>query len=275
MKKFIVLVLSLVLMTGALVGCAGDSEQGQTPGPADQTEKLVVGATAKPHAEILEVVKPVLEADGVELEIKEFTDYVLINPALAEGQIDANFFQHIPYLDDYNSQNQADLKWIAKIHNEPMGVYSNTLTDIDSVSDGATVGIPNDATNGGRALMVLESAGLIKLKEGVGVLATEQDIIENPKNIKITMMDAPMLPRALEDLDLCVINSNYALEANLNPVEDSIFMEPKDSPFANVLVVRPEDENKESIQKLAKAMQSPEVKQFLEENYPGSCVPSF
>ncbi|NLM89018.1 MAG: MetQ/NlpA family ABC transporter substrate-binding protein [Syntrophomonadaceae bacterium] len=275
MKKFIVLVLSLVLMTGALVGCSGDNEQGQTPGPADQTEKLVVGATAKPHAEILEVVKPVLEADGVELEIKEFTDYVLINPALAEGQIDANFFQHIPYLDDYNSQNQADLKWIAKIHNEPMGVYSNTLTDIDSVSDGATVGIPNDATNGGRALMVLESAGLIKLKEGVGVLATEQDIIENPKNIKITMMDAPMLPRALEDLDLCVINSNYALEANLNPVEDSIFMEPKDSPFANVLVVRPEDENKESIQKLAKAMQSPEVKQFLEENYPGACVPSF
>ncbi len=274
MKKFIVLVLSLVLMTGALVGCAGDSEQGQTPAP-DQAGKLVVGATAKPHAEILEVVKPILAEEGIELEIKEFTDYVLINPALVEGQIDANFFQHIPYLDDFNSQNQADLKWIAKIHNEPMGVYSNTITDIDSVSDGATVGIPNDATNGGRALMVLESAGLIKLKEGVGVLATEQDIIENPKNIKITMMDAPMLPRALEDLDLCVINSNYALEANLNPVEDSIFMEPKDSPFANVLVVRPEDENKESIQKLTKAMQSPEVKQFLEENYPGSCVPSF
>jgi ABC-type metal ion transport system substrate-binding protein len=126
MKKFVVLVLSLVLMTGALVGCSGDNEQGQTPGPADQTEKLVVGATAKPHAEILEVVKPVLEADGVELEIKEFTDYVLINPALAEGQIDANFFQHIPYLDDYNSQNQADLKWIAKIHNEPMGGYDDS-----------------------------------------------------------------------------------------------------------------------------------------------------
>lgn len=275
MKKFIVLVLSLALMTGALVGCSGgNNDQGQTPEPG-QKEKIVVGATAKPHAEILEVVKPVLEADGIELEIKEFTDYVLINPALAEGQIDANFFQHVPYLEDYNSQNKANLKWIAKIHNEPMGVYSNTLTDINAVSDGATVGIPNDATNGGRALMVLESAGLLKLKEGVGVQATEQDIVENPKNIKITMMDAPMLPRALEDLDLCVINSNYALEANLNPVQDSIFMEPKDSPFANVLVVRPEDENKESIQKLAKAMQSPEVKQFLEENYPDSCVPSF
>jgi len=282
MKKFVVLVLSLVLMTAALVGCSGSSDQGQTPAPGQSQqgqstnkEKLVVGATAKPHSEILEIVKPILAEEGIELEIKEFTDYVLINPALVEGQIDANFFQHIPYLDDFNSQNNANLKWIAKIHNEPMGIYSNTITDINSVKKGATVGIPNDATNGGRALMVLESAGLIKLKEGVGVLATEQDIVENPKKIKITMMDAPMLPRALEDLDLCVINSNYALEANLNPVEDSIFMEPKDSPFANVLVVRPEDENKESIQKLAKAMQSPEVKQFLEENYPGSCVPSF
>lgn len=277
MKKFIVLFLSLVLMTGVLAGCSGDNgtDQGQTPGPADKTQKLVVGATARPHAEILEVVKPVLEADGVELEIKEFTDYILLNPALAEGQVDANFFQHIPYLDDYNSQNQADLKWIAKIHNEPMGVYSKIITDIDDVSNGAAVGIPNDATNGGRALMVLESAGLIKLTEGVGVLATEQDIVDNPKNLKITMMDAPMLPRALEDLEICVINSNYALEANLNPVQDSIFMEPKDSPFANVLVVRPEDENKESIQKLVKAMQSPEVKQFLETNYPDSCVPSF
>ncbi len=274
MKKFIVLLLSLVLMTAALVGCSQNSDQGQAPAP-DQKEKLVVGATAKPHAEILEIVKPKLAEEGIELEIKKFTDYVLINPALVEGQIDANFFQHIPYLEDFNSQNGANLKWIAKIHNEPMGVYSNTITDINAVPDGASVGIPNDATNGGRALMVLESAGLIKLKEGVGVLATEQDIVENPKNIKITMMDAPMLPRALEDLDLCVINSNYALEANLNPVEDSIFMEPKDSPFANVLVVRPEDENKESIQKLAKAMQSEEVRQFLEEKYPGSCVPSF
>ncbi|MFY9119686.1 MAG: MetQ/NlpA family ABC transporter substrate-binding protein [Syntrophomonadaceae bacterium] len=277
MKKLIVLVLSLVLMTAALVGCSGDTgnDQGQTPGPADQTEKLVVGATAKPHAEILKVVKPVLEADGVELEIKEFTDYVLLNPSLKDGEIDANFFQHIPYLDDYNSQNNADLKWIAKIHNEPMGVYSKTLTDVNELSEGAAVGIPNDATNGGRALMVLESAGLITLTEGVGVQATEQDIIENPKKIKITMMDAAMLPRALEDLELCVINSNYALEANLNPVQDSIFMEPKDSPFANVLVVRPEDESKESIQKLVKAMQSPEVKEFLETNYPDSCVPSF
>lgn len=273
MKKWIILTLSLLLVMSALIGCSGNKEEGQAP--ADQSQKIVVGATAKPHAEILEVVKPMLKEQGVDLEIKEFTDYVLLNPALKDGQIDANFFQHVPYLDDYNAQNNADLKWIVKVHNEPMGVYSKKVTDVANLADGATVGIPNDATNGGRALMVLESADLLKLKEGVGVQATEQDIVENPKNIKITMMDAPMLPRALEDLDACVINSNYALEAQLNPVEDSIFMEPKDSPFANVLVVRPADENKEAIQKLAKALQTPEVKKFLEENYQGSCVPSF
>lgn len=272
MKKWFVLLFSLVLIA-ALAGCAGSGDQGQVPD--DKTQKIVVGATSKPHAEILAVVQPLLKEQGVELEIKEFTDYVLLNPSLKDGQIDANFFQHIPYLDDYNAHNNADLKWIVKVHNEPMGVYSNTLTDLNDTPAGATVGIPNDGTNGGRALMVLELAGLLKLKEGAGVQATEQDIADNPKDLKITMMDAPMLPRALEDLDLCVINSNYALEANLNPVEDSIFREPNDSPFSNVLVVRPEDENREAVQKLARALQTPEVKQFLEQKYPDSCVPSF
>ncbi|MGR6835739.1 MetQ/NlpA family ABC transporter substrate-binding protein [Syntrophomonas erecta] len=273
MKRFLVLTLVLLLSISSLVGCAvGNDKDSQ---PSAQADKIVVGATAKPHAEILEVVKPLLAEQGVNLEIKEFTDYALLNPALKDKQIDANFFQHIPYLDDYNAKNNADLKWVVKVHNEPMGVYSKQIDDIGKTADGFTVGIPNDATNGGRALLVLESAGLIKLKQGVGVLATDRDIVENPQNLDIKMMDAPMLARALEDLDLCVINSNYALEANLNPVKDSIFMEPKDSPFANVLVVRAGDENKESVQKLIKALQSPEVKKFLEDNYPDSCVPSF
>ena len=154
-----------------------------------------------------------------------------------------------------------------------MGVYSKKIDSLDKLAKGATVGIPNDATNGGRALMVLESAGLLELKEGVGVTATERDIVKNLLNLEIKMMDAPMLPRALDDLDICVINSNYALEAKLNPVKDSIAMEPKDSPFANVLVVRAEDKDKETVKKLGAALQSPEVKQFLEETYQGACVP--
>jgi len=269
MKRLLV-ILCCLLLVGSLVAGCGNQNAAQ-----DQTTKLVVGCTAKPHAEILEVVKPMLQEQGIELEIKVFTDYVLLNPALKDKQIDANFFQHIPYLDDYNANNDADLVWTTKVHNEPMGVYSKKIDSLDKLADGATVGIPNDATNGGRALMVLEASGVLKLKEGVGVTATERDIVENPKNVEIEMMDAAILPRSLDDLDVCVINSNYALEANLNPVKDSIAMEPKDSPFANVLVVRPEDKDKEAIKKLGAALQSPEVKQFLEDTYQGACVPAF
>jgi len=185
------------------------------------------------------------------------------------------FFQHIPYLEDYNSQNNADLIWTVKVHAEPMGVYSKKIDSLDQLKDGARVGIPNDATNGGRALVVLADAGLIELREDAGITATDRDITSNPKELKIQMMDAPMLARALEDLDICVINSNYAIEADLNPVEDSIFMEAKDTPFANVLTVRPEDKDNEAIIKLGEALQSPEVKKFLEDKYQGSCVPAF
>jgi D-methionine transport system substrate-binding protein len=276
LKKVLVLILSLMILSLGVTGCGNGDKQKDADQPAKtEATKLVVGATAVPHAEILEVVKPLLEKENIDLEIKVFTDYIQLNPALKDGQIDANFFQHIPYLDDYNSKNNADLVWTVKVHNEPMGVYSKRITKLDELQSGAKVGIPNDATNGGRALMVLESAGLIKLKEGVGVNATINDIVENSKNLEIVMMDAAMLPRTLEDADLCVINSNYALEADLNPVEDSIFMEPSDSPFANVLVVRAEDKDNEAIAKLGKALQSPEVKEFLESEYKGSCVPSF
>lgn len=278
-KKVLVLLCCLALLTSAIAGCGGETanNDSQQQGQEGQMEKVVVGCTAKPHAEILEVVKPMLAEQNVDLEIKEFTDYVLINPALKDGQIDANFFQHTPYLDDYNAKNNANLTTVVKVHNEPMGVYSKKIDDLSKLADGSTVAIPNDATNGGRALLVLESAGLIKLKDGVGVTATEADVAENAKDLKIVMMDAPMLPKTLDDktVAIAVINSNYALEANLNPVNDSIFMEPSDSPFANILVVRPEDKDKEVIQKLAKTLQTPEVKKFLEDTYKGACVPSF
>lgn len=277
MKKKLLLIVGAVLLLALAAGCSNKTpppaQTGQPAQPA--AAKVVVGATAKPHAEILEVAKPLLAKEGVDLEIKVFTDYVQLNPALKDKQIDANFFQHIPYLDDYNAKNNANLVWTVKVHNEPMGVYSKKIKNLNELANDAKVGIPNDATNGGRALMVLENAGLLKLKAGVGVTATDKDIVENPKNLKITMMDAAMLPRTLDDAAICVINSNYALEANLNPVRDSLFMEPKDSPFANVLVVRPEDKGKDTIVKLGKALQSPEVKKFLEDTYQGSCVPSF
>lgn len=276
-KKILVLLACTLMLLVAAAGCGKDTAQKNdtdTTTPSE-TIKIVVGATAKPHAEILEVVKPVLAKEGVDMEIKVFTDYVLLNPALKDGQIDANFFQHIPYLDDYNAKNNADLVWTVKVHNEPMGIYSKKIKTLDELKTGDKIGIPNDATNGGRALMVLESAELITLKEGAGVTATNKDIVENPKELEIVMMDAAMLPRTLDDAAICVINSNYALEAGLNPVNDSIFMEPKDSPFANVIAVNPADKDKEAIVKLGKALQSPEVKKFLEDTYEGACVPAF
>lgn len=275
MKKFLVLIGCLIFTAGVLAGCGSKPAAQDTAGDSSAPAKLVVGATAKPHAEILEVVKPLLQKENVDLEIKVFTDYVLLNPALKDKQIDANFFQHTPYLEDYNAKNNANLSWTVKVHTEPMGVYSKKIEKLDTLAAGAKVGIPNDATNGGRALAVLEQAGLLKLKDGAGVTATDKDIVENPKNLGIVMMDAAMLPRALEDLDVCVINSNYALEANLNPVNDSIFTEAKDSPFANILAVRPEDKEKDSIKKLSQALQSPEVKKFIEDNYKGSVIPAF
>lgn len=275
MKRALILVTCLLLLLTSVVGCGNKPAAEGDKNSAPVATKLVVGATAKPHAEILEVVKPLLAKENINLEIKVFTDYAQLNPALKDAQIDANFFQHIPYLDDFNAKNKSDLVWTVKVHNEPMGIYSKKIKTLAEIPNGAKIGIPNDATNGGRALMVLDQAKIIKLKDGVGVTATDKDIVENPKKVVITPMDAAMLPRTLEDTTICVINSNYALEGKLNPSKDAIFSEPKDSPFANVLVVRPVDKEKDAIVKLGKALQSPEVKKFLEDNYADSCVPSF
>lgn len=278
MKKIILLITLILTLSFAIVGCtkSNNNETNSNAGNnSDKMTKIVVGATPNPHAEILNVVKPILAKEGVELEIKEFTDYVTPNTALADKQIDANFFQHVPYLEDFEKKKNVKLVPLVKVHVEPMGAYSKKIKSKDEIKDGATVAIPNDATNEGRALLLLQKEGLIKLKDSNGLTQTPRDIVDNPKHLKIVELEAPQLPRTLQDVDLAIINTNFALEANLNPLKDAIFMEDKDSPYANVLVVRPDNQNDAAIQKLAKALNSEEVKKFIEDKYKGAIVPAF
>lgn len=276
MKKALSIISTLILTVG-LAGCG----QQQAPASATaagsaagSTKKVIkVGATPVPHEEILEQVKPILAKEGYDLQIVEFTDYVTPDTALAEGDLDANFFQHIPYLQEMNKEKNLNLDYTVKVHIEPMGVYSQKITKLDDLKNGATIAIPNDPTNGARALRVLESAGLIKLKSGD--LVSKLDITDNPKNLKIDELDAPQLPRVLGEVDAAVINTNYALQAKLNPTKDALAIESKDSPYANVLAVREEDKNKDYIQALSKALNSPEIKKFIEDKYQGSIIPAF
>ncbi len=264
MKKILSLALSFILAL-AIVGCGGKDSS---------SDKIIkVGATPVPHKEILEKIAPILEKDGFKLEIVEFTDYQLPNAALANKELDANFFQHVPFLDSQNKEKKYDLDYTVKVHLEPLGFYSKKITNIKDLKDGAKIAIPNDPTNEARALRLLESSGLIKVKEGD--LVTVIDITENPKNLKITEIDAAQLPRILVDIDGAVINTNYALAAQLVPTKDALLIETKDSPYSNILAVRKDDKNSEKIKALSKALNSDEVKKFIEEKYNGSIVPAF
>ncbi|SMC47708.1 MetQ/NlpA family ABC transporter substrate-binding protein [Sporomusa malonica] len=273
MKKLSLLFITALLALSTIIaGCGGK----EPPAPSAADKKTVkVGATAVPHAEILNVIKPILEKDGINLVIVEMSDYVRPNIAVAEKELDANFFQHIPYLTKFSAERKLDLTYTAAVHIEPMGIYSKKVKSLNDVQNGAQIGIPNDPTNGGRALALLAKAGLIKLKDGAGVNATVKDITENPKNLKIRELEAPQLPRSLDDVALAVINTNYALEAKLVPAKDALFIEQKDSPYVNILTVRKGDENRPEIQKLTKALTSEEVKKFINEKYQGAIVPAF
>ena len=273
MKKTVWALAGLLALGALVAGCSGEKKEAAQS--SDKKVVLKVGATPVPHAEILNEIKPLLAKDGIDLQIIEFTDYVKPNLSLNDKEIDANFFQHEPYLKKFAADRKLDLVNLVAVHIEPMGVYSKKLKDIKSVPDGAKVAIPNDPANGGRALNILAKAGLIKLKDGVGISATVGDIVENPKNLKITEAEAAMLPRTLDDVDLAVINSNFAMEAKLNPTKDALFIEPKDSPYANIVAVRKGDENRKEIQALKKALTSPEVKKFIEEKYKGAVIPAF
>ena len=266
MRKVLLILLSTLLALSILAGCAKSGSD----------KKIIVGASPTPHAEILEVAKEELESKGYELEIKEFTDYFQPNMTLDSGDLDANYFQHKPYLDDFNAENKTKLVSIAAIHYEPFGIYPGKTQSIDELPDGAQIAVPNDATNEARALLLLEAQGLIKLNPDAGLQATVIDIIENPKNIKIVEIEAAQLARSLPDVDMAVINGNYAIQAGSNAATDALAIEEQSSlaaeTYANIVAVREGDENSEKLKALVDALKSDKVKQFIEEKYQGAVV---
>lgn len=292
MKKLLALTLALVLCLG-LAACGGGtstdtdtntdtSSDADTNGDAaanGETITLTVGATPNPHAEILAQVKDDLAAEGIDLVVKEYSDYVVPNTAVEEGDLDANYFQHTPYMEKFNEENGTHLVSVGKVHYEPMGIYPGLTKTLEELKDGATIAVPNDATNEARALQLLAAQGLIELKEDAGLNATPNDITSNPKNLQFKELEAAMLPQTASEVDLSVINSNFAMEGGMNPATDSLASEDADSEaaqtFANIIAVKEGHENDPAIQALVKALQSDKVKEYIEKTYSGAVVAVF
>ena len=281
MKKLFAILATLALAVFAFAGCGGDQAKSSSSASTTVTSSsgaktLKVGATAVPHAEILEQAKPLLAKEGIDLQIVEFNDYVQPNLALNDKELDANYFQHEPYLKNFiDEHKEVKLVNAAGVHIEPMGIYSHKVKKLDELQDGASIAIPNDPTNGGRSLLLLEKAGLLKLKEGVGEKATVQDIVENPKHLKFQEVEAAQVPRTLDDVDAAIINSNFAMQVPLDPTKDALFIEDSTSPYVNIIAVREGDENRPEIQALIKVLHSDEIKNFINEKYKGAVVPAF
>lgn len=276
--KFTRLFSSVTVAAGlalSLAGCQDKAPEAPAAGAAPKAAVLTIGVSPVPHADIVNFVAPTLKNQGIEVKVVEFSDYVQPNLSLADKELDANFFQHKPYLDEFAESRGLKLESLVAVHIEPMGVYSKSVKKVEDLAEGAKIAIPNDPTNGGRALKVLETAGLIKLKADAGILATPNDIVENPKKLSFLEIEAAQLPRALDDVAAAVINSNFALGANLNPTKDAIAIESKDSPYANIVAIRAGESNREDLQKLKAVLTSPEVKKFLEDKFQGSVVPAF
>ena len=301
MKKTFGVVTSAVLAAASIAGCSGnkaaettaaettaaassaaettaETTAEETTASSGELQKIVVGASPAPHAEILKAANDVLKEKGYELEIKEHVDYIQPNLALESGDLDANYFQHLPYLESFNKENGTNLVSAGAIHYEPFGVYAGKTTSLDELQDGATIAVPNDTTNEARALLLLEAQGLIKLKEDAGLTATKNDIVENPKNLQLYEVEAAQLPRVIGDVDVAVINGNYAIEAGYK-VSDALAVEASDSlaatTYGNVVAVRAGEENDPAIQALIEALTSDEVKAFIESTYDGAVVPLF
>lgn len=283
-RKSISVILAAVLSLSTLAGCASSSPAASAaasnaPSAASSDtalKKIVVGASPTPHAEILKEAAKLLKAKGYDLEIKEFSDYILPNTALNDKQLDANYFQHQPYLTDFNKEKGTDLVSAGAIHYEPFGIYAGKTKALADLKDGATVAVPNDTTNEARALLLLQAKGLIKLKDGAGITATQKDIAENKKNLKFREIEAAQLVRSLQDVDIAIINGNYALQGGLK-VENALAVEASDSlaatTYANIVAVRKGDENRADIKALIEVLKSSEIKTFIKDHFKGAVVP--
>ncbi|WP_369245288.1 MetQ/NlpA family ABC transporter substrate-binding protein [Streptomyces sp. R41] len=271
--KITTAVLAAGALTFGLTACGSDKDSASS----DTSGPLVVAASPTPHAEILDYVKKNLaKKAGLDLEVKEFTDYVTPNTATEDGSVGANYFQNQPYLDDFNKKNGTHIVPVVTVHLEPLGLYSHKVKSADALKSGATIAVPNDSVNEARALKLLAANGIITLKDGVGNEATPADITKNPKNLKFKELEAAQTPRSLDDVDAAVINGNYAIEADLKPAKDALVLESaQNNPYGNFLAVKKGNEDDPRVKKLAKLLTSPEVKKFIEDKYAGSVIPSF
>lgn len=283
MKKIFALILITILALSLLAGCGGakTGNDTQNEGTTKKTATITVGASSTPHAEILAVVKDDMAAKGYELKIMEFADYVLPNTALESGELDANYFQHLPYLTTFNAEHGTHLVSVAAIHYEPFGIFPGKTKTLDELKEGATISLPNDGSNETRALLLLQQEGIIKLKESIDASsnATILDIAENPLNIKFVEMEAAQLAISLPDVDMAVINGNYAIQVGLNAASDALAVESVDGDaartYANILVVKEGNENNQGILTLIELLKTDEVRNFINETYKGAVVPMF
>ena len=272
LKKYM---MPLALASMLVLSLAGCGNQGGSQSAAKPDKEIKIGATAGPHAEVVEAVAKEAEKQGIKIKVVEFSDYITPDKALADGDVDLVSYQHKPFLDNFNKQNGTDLTAIGNTILMRMGIYSNKVKSVDQLQDGAVVAIPNDPTNGSRGLALLQRAGVIKLKDGVGFKATPADIVENPKHLQFKEIEAAQLPRSLDDVDAAVITMNYVMSAGLNVKEQGIYLEPKDEPLAvMILAARSKDKDNATYKKIAELFHSDGVKQFIDEKYKGTIVPA-
>ncbi len=273
--KFKKYIMPLALASALVLSLAGCGSENSSSSAAKPDKEIKIGATAGPHAEVVEAVAKEAEKQGIKIKVVEFSDYITPDKALADGDVDLVSYQHKPFLDNFNKQNGTDLTAIGNTILMRMGVYSNKVKSVDQLQDGAVVAIPNDPTNGGRGLALLQRAGVIKLKDGVGFKATPADVVENPKHLQFKEIEAAQLPRSLDDVDAAVITMNYVMSAGLNVKEQGIYLEPKDEPLAvMILAARSKDKDNATYKKIAELFHSDGVKQFIDEKYKGTIVPA-